>query len=96
MDDFNLIDAFGILDDSGKGYITATELRAGLLQLGTRLSMDEIELIFQRLNKDACGLLKYSEFSEEFLPEDPHYARMLGRKRMNYMNNGISFCERTL
>jgi hypothetical protein len=26
-EDFNLIDAFGMLDESGRGYITPTEMR---------------------------------------------------------------------
>lgn len=69
-DDFNLIDAFGVLDINGKGYITGTELRESLLDLGMRCSMDEVHLVFERLNFLNDGQLKYSEFSESLMPSD--------------------------
>ena len=34
-EDFNLIDAFGLIDFSGKGHVTATEIREALLDLGS-------------------------------------------------------------
>ena len=36
-EDFNLIDAFGLIDFSGKGSVTATEIREALLDLGLRV-----------------------------------------------------------
>ena len=45
-----MIDAFGVLDVFGRGYINPTELRESLLDLGLRQSIDEIHLIFERIN----------------------------------------------
>ena len=36
-EDFNLIDAFGLIDFQGKGYVTATEVREALLDMGLRV-----------------------------------------------------------
>lgn len=67
-EDFNLIDAFGLFDHLGKGYVSPTELRDGLMDLGFRPSLDEMHLLFSRFNKDDDSQLKYSEFSEAFMP----------------------------
>lgn len=67
-DDFNLIDAFGVLDVQGKGFITPTELRESLLDLGLRVNIDEVHLVFDRFNRMENGELKYSEFSDAFMP----------------------------
>ena len=67
-DDFNLIDAFGVLDVQGKGFITPTELRESLLDLGLRVNIDEVHLVFDRFNRMEDGELKYSEFSDAFMP----------------------------
>jgi Ca2+-binding EF-hand superfamily protein len=83
-EDFNLIDAFGVLDLTGKGYITPTELREALLDIGMRCSMDEIHLVFERLNLMNDGQLKYSEFSENMMPMDQHYSRLLGTKKLTF------------
>jgi Ca2+-binding EF-hand superfamily protein len=49
-EDYNLIDAFGILDIQGKGYVTAVELRESLTELGLKCNIDEIHMIFEKLN----------------------------------------------
>ena len=67
-EDFNLIDAFGILDSQGKGYITAVELRESINELGLKCNIDEIHLVFEKMNISADGMLKYSEFSEAMMP----------------------------
>lgn len=85
-EDFNLIDGFGLLDVTGKGFLVPIEMREGLLNLGFRPSIDEVHLVFQRYNRDDDGRLKYSEFSEAFIPYDQHFARLLGTKRLAYMS----------
>jgi Ca2+-binding EF-hand superfamily protein len=40
-EDFNAVHSFSILDLSGKGYLSATELRDSLYNLGIRLTMDD-------------------------------------------------------
>jgi len=83
-DDFNLIDAFGMLDEHGRGFVTPTELREQLLDLGLKTSIDEIQLFFERYNSSKEEKLKYSEFQEAIMPFDPLVAKTLGNKRLQY------------
>lgn len=69
-DDFNLIDAFGLLDLRGIGYLSPTELRVGLLDLGLSVSFEDVNLLFDKYNKERDGRFKFSEFSEAFMPKD--------------------------
>mmetsp|Transcript_17998 Transcript_17998/g.17185 ORF Transcript_17998/g.17185 Transcript_17998/m.17185 type:complete len:91 (+) Transcript_17998:1924-2196(+) len=69
------------------------------MDLGLKLSIDEIHLFFQRYNKDEDNRLKYSEFSEGFMPQDQHFAFLLSyQKRLNYMSKPgrCPFNEKTL
>jgi Ca2+-binding EF-hand superfamily protein len=51
--DFNLYDAFKIFDQLGKGSLTISEIATGLIRvLGIVPSSSEIELFFQRYDKD--------------------------------------------
>jgi len=74
-EDFNLIDAFGMLDQAGKGYITPGELHDVLNELELILSVDDCKMLFARYNREMDGALKYSEFTDSFMPMDQHYAR---------------------
>ena len=60
-----------MLDVSGRGFITPSELRDYLYDLGLRVTMDEAYLVFEKVNVAGDGQLKYSEFSEAFMPLDP-------------------------
>lgn len=83
-DDFNLIDAFGILDEDGKGNLNPQELHVALRKLDVAATQEDCYLLFLRFNRDMDGLLKYSEFTGAFMPVDQHYARQLGSKRLQY------------
>lgn len=67
-EDFNLIDAFGLLDVQGKGYISPVELRESLNEMSVKTNIDEVHLVFERFNTLQDGILKYSEFSEAMMP----------------------------
>lgn len=56
------------------------------MDLGFRLNMDEIHLILERYSRGQDTHLKYSEFSEAFMPMDQHFARLLGNKRLSYVH----------
>lgn len=65
-------------------------------------TQEDCYLVFHRFNRDMDGLLKYSEFTNAFLPIDQHYARQLGSKRLQYCSqpaDGITssaFCYETM
>jgi hypothetical protein len=40
------------------------------MDLGFKASIDEINLLFSKINKDDDSRLKYSEYSEAFMPLD--------------------------
>jgi len=87
-EDFNLIEAFGLIDYQGKGFVKAGELKESLADLGVKRAMDEIHLIFSRMNRDGDGRVKYCEFSDLFMPVDQHFSRLLGTKKLNYFSRG--------
>ena len=88
MEDFTMIDAFGLLDEAGKGFITPPELREQLLDFGIRCSIDEIQLLFERYNVSQDEKLKYSEFQEAIMAQDPQQAKMLVNRRLQYSGGG--------
>ena len=51
--DFNVFDAFRIFDVESKGWVSITDLRVGLNEVGIYCSMDELELFFKRYDKVA-------------------------------------------
>lgn len=69
-EDFNLIDAFGILDQDGKGNMSPQELYEAFRRLEICGTEDDCFLVFHRINRDMDGLLKYSEFTATFMPVD--------------------------
>lgn len=59
-DDFNLMDAFGMLDLEGSGILTVEQLYRVLLALDLNLVIDDCKLFFRRHNQEQDGRLKYS------------------------------------
>jgi len=83
--DFNVFDAFKIFDQMGRGCLTLSELYNGLVnQLGLVPSEDEIELFFQRYDKDRDGILRFAEFSNAFVPIDHNYKDVLNSRGSNH------------
>ena len=54
-EDFNLIDAFGILDEDGRGTMTPLELYSSLRELDVIMTQEDSCLLFLRYNKDLDG-----------------------------------------
>lgn len=78
--DFNLIDAFRIFDEEGKGWITPQEVKDGLETFNIFANMGDLNLYFFRYDKDEDGRLRYSEFCDSFLPTDAFHASLLAKK----------------
>jgi calmodulin len=57
-----LLEAFRIFDRNGDGFITEEELRQALLNLGERLTGEQIRDMLSAADKDGNGLIDYSEF----------------------------------
>lgn len=57
-------EAFRVFDQTGKGLISAHELRRVMNGLGECLSQEEIEDIMKQVDSDGDGMVNYSEFVE--------------------------------
>ena len=78
--DFNTYDAWRIFDLDNRGTITPLDLKHGLADIGVHVTHDDVNLFFERHDKDRDGRLDYREFNEALTPEDQYYASMLGRR----------------
>lgn len=50
--DFNIFDAFRIFDMDSRGWISLTDLKIGLNEIGIYPDTEELKLFFQRYDKD--------------------------------------------
>jgi len=66
--DFNLLDAFRVFDNKGRGYVTKLEFELALNEVGIYPTKDEMYLLFKRYDTDSDGLLRYSEFTKIVSP----------------------------
>lgn len=76
-EDFNLLDAFRMLDIQGKGVVEKSDLKIALGNLCITASANELILLFTKLDQDKDGFVKYSEFANEILPSAKKYADMM-------------------
>ena len=81
--DFNLFDAFRIFDMDSRGWITLTDLKIGLNEIGVYPDQEELALFFKRYDKDMDNRLRFSEFSDAFSPIDSYYKQILNRRHSN-------------
>jgi len=80
-EDFNLFDAFRMLDRSCNGWVYINQIHQVLDQLNVTFSREELELFFKRYDRNQDGKLQYSEFCESFSPLDSYYESLLNKRR---------------
>ena len=81
--DFNLYDAFRVFDIDARGYITYSDLKSGLNEIGIFPTVEEIELYIKRYDKNQDHRIRFSEFSDSLIPHDAYYANLLNRRTSN-------------
>ncbi|VDI50099.1 calmodulin [Mytilus galloprovincialis] len=57
-----LKEAFKMFDRDGNGYIDADELRLCMMNLGEKLTLDEVEEMIKEVDVDYDGRMNYEEF----------------------------------
>ncbi|XP_023228545.1 calmodulin-like [Centruroides sculpturatus] len=57
-----LREAFRVFDKDGDGYISATELRHVMTNLGEKLTDEEVEDMIKEADLDGDGVVNYDEF----------------------------------
>ena len=81
--DFNVFDAFRIFDIDSRGWVSLSDLKLGLNDIGVFPGHEELDLYFKRYDKDQDGRLKFSEFCDSFSPSDNYYGTLLNRRTSN-------------
>jgi Ca2+-binding EF-hand superfamily protein len=86
--DFNLMDAFQMLDRTAKGSVTATELHEVLADLGSYALRENVYLFHRRYDRNSDGRLLYSEFCDAFTPKSASQALALTSRSAYYLHQG--------
>jgi Ca2+-binding EF-hand superfamily protein len=81
--DFNLYDAFRIFDIDARGYITYSDIKMALNDIGVFPSVEDIELFIKRYDKNNDRKLRFSEFCDAFTPLDAYYGSLLNKRTSN-------------
>lgn len=78
-----MFDAFRIFDINSFGYITLSDLKSGLNDIGIFPSYEELELFVKRYDKNYDNKLRFTEFCDAFTPIDNYYASLLNKRTSN-------------
>uniref|UniRef100_UPI00358ECF59 calmodulin-like protein 4 isoform X2 n=1 Tax=Myxine glutinosa TaxID=7769 RepID=UPI00358ECF59 len=68
-----ILAAFGRLDPHGRGFVSATELRARLTRVGEKMQVHEVNDLLKEMNIAPNGLVKYEAFVKDLLLPPPDY-----------------------
>jgi len=71
------------VDIDNKGYISYTDLKAGLNDIGVFPSVEDLELYIKRYDKNNDHRLRFSEFADSFTPLDAYYGSLLNKRVSN-------------
>jgi len=86
--DFNLMDAFQVLDKHSKGWVTGPEIIEALGDLGSFPHKDDVYLFVRRYDKDSDGRILYSDFCDAFTAKDTLSSSALGRRNAYHVHHG--------
>lgn len=89
--DFNLMDAYQMLDKFSKGWVTAPEIIESLGELGAYPHKDDVYLFVRRYDKDGDGRILYSDFCDAFTPSDECVGSEMQRRPAYHIQHG--FCR---
>jgi Ca2+-binding EF-hand superfamily protein len=82
--DFNLPDAFDLLDRHLLGSLTSGDLSDALSSNGVYAVSEDVSLFVKRYDRNLDGRLNYTEFSEAFMPKSASYSTSLQLRRAHY------------
>lgn len=69
--DFNTVDAFRLIDVTGKGRVNEHELKLGMEMQDLDFTIDEMLSFIHKYSKNSAMMrIKYSEFCDAFAPKD--------------------------
>jgi Ca2+-binding EF-hand superfamily protein len=82
--DFNLPDAFDLLDRHMFSSLSATELSDSLVINGVYAISEDVFLFVKRYDRNGDGRISYAEFSDALMPKSASYATSLQLRRAHY------------
>lgn len=82
--DFNVPDAFDLLDRHLLGSLTSTELSDSLASNGIYAMSEDVFLFVKRYDRNHDGRLNYSEFQDALMPKSVSHATSLQLRRAHY------------
>ena len=82
--DFNLPDAFDLLDRHVFSSLSATELSDSLAVNGVYTISEDVFLFIQRYDRNCDGRINYAEFSDAFMPKSASISTSLQLRRAHY------------
>ena len=83
--DFNLMDAYQMLDKFSKGWVTVPEIIESLGELGSHPHRDDVYLFIRRYDKDGDGRILYSDFCDAFTPSNEVAAHEMQRRPAHHI-----------
>ena len=91
--DFNLLDAFRMIDVRNLGCFTAHDMMEGLNRnlSFSEFSSDDIFMFFKRMDRQGHARLNFNEFSSAVLPFSREYAALVTDRPDYYCNRGTDF-----
>ena len=91
--DFNLSDAFAMIDRDSNGWISVDEMCNSLMVHGVYAVREDVQLFVKRYDRNQDGKLRYTEFCDAFTPKAASYAAILNARKANYMPLGYPKTE---
>lgn len=82
--DFNLPDAFDLLDRHMFSSLSATELSDSLALNGVYTISEDVFLFVKRYDRNGDGRISYAEFSDAFMPKSASISTSLQLRRAHY------------
>ena len=86
--DFNLMDAFSMIDVFSKGWVTAPEIFEALQTLGCFPHKDDVHLFVRRFDKDSDGRILYSDFCDAVSPKDEFLSTEMTKRPAYHIHRG--------
>lgn len=84
--DFNLMDAFQMLDDRNLGWVSAPQILAYMYEVGVFAHKDDVYNFTRRFDRDNDSRLMYSDFCEAITPKDSYYVHQLNNRKAKYIH----------
>lgn len=83
--DFNMVDAFQMMDDMSRGFVTKEQILTILVENRVFVEKDEIMKFVKRFDRTNQQRLQYSDFCEAFTPKDSYYSHVLGVRKPTFI-----------